>query len=101
MAPSGSGLQMGWIKNNTRDHWSAAYAFHMMDASRESRLPVKLDGDMYRIEPGTKQSFCSEDKWASGTYNVSFSMSGINPMEGTAVCVRSAVSLSGNHPVSQ
>ena len=28
VAPSGSGLQMGWVESNTRDHWSATYAFH-------------------------------------------------------------------------
>ena len=28
MAPTGSGLQMGWVESNTRDHWSATYAFH-------------------------------------------------------------------------
>lgn len=28
VAPTGSGLQMGWVESNTRDHWSATYAFH-------------------------------------------------------------------------
>lgn len=28
VASSGSGLQMGWVESNTRDHWSATYAFH-------------------------------------------------------------------------
>lgn len=28
VAPIGSGLQMGWVESNTRDHWSATYAFH-------------------------------------------------------------------------
>lgn len=28
IAPTGSGLQMGWVESNTRDHWSATYAFH-------------------------------------------------------------------------
>ena len=28
VAPTGSGLQMGWVESNTRDHWSAKYAFH-------------------------------------------------------------------------
>lgn len=28
VAPSGSGLQMGWVESNTRDHWSATYAYH-------------------------------------------------------------------------
>ena len=28
VAPTGSGLQMGWVERNTRDHWSATYAFH-------------------------------------------------------------------------
>ena len=28
MAPTGSGLQMGWVESNSRDHWSATYAFH-------------------------------------------------------------------------
>lgn len=23
-----SGLQMGWVESNTRDHWSASYSFH-------------------------------------------------------------------------
>ena len=28
VAPTASGLQMGWVESNTRDHWSATYAFH-------------------------------------------------------------------------
>lgn len=28
VAPTGSGLQMGWVESNSRDHWSATYAFH-------------------------------------------------------------------------
>ena len=28
VAPTGSGLQVGWVESNTRDHWSATYAFH-------------------------------------------------------------------------
>ena len=28
VSPTGSGLQMGWVESNTRDHWSATYAFH-------------------------------------------------------------------------
>ena len=28
VTPTGSGLQMGWVESNTRDHWSATYAFH-------------------------------------------------------------------------
>ena len=28
VAPTGSGLQMGWVESNTRNHWSATYAFH-------------------------------------------------------------------------
>ena len=28
VAPTGSGLQMGWVESNARDHWSATYAFH-------------------------------------------------------------------------
>ena len=27
-APSGEGLRMGWAESNTKNHWSAAYAFH-------------------------------------------------------------------------
>lgn len=28
VAPTGSGLQMGWVESSTRDHWSATYTFH-------------------------------------------------------------------------
>lgn len=28
VAPTGSGLQMGWVESNTRNRWSATYAFH-------------------------------------------------------------------------
>lgn len=28
VAPTGSGLQMGWVESNTRDHWSATYSYH-------------------------------------------------------------------------
>ena len=28
VAPTGSGLQMGWAEINTRNHWSATYTFH-------------------------------------------------------------------------
>ena len=28
VASTGSGLRMGWVESNTRDHWSATYAFH-------------------------------------------------------------------------
>ena len=28
MAPTGSGLQMGWVETNTSAYWSATYAFH-------------------------------------------------------------------------
>lgn len=28
MTSSGSGLRMGWAESNTRNHWSATYAFH-------------------------------------------------------------------------
>ena len=28
VAPTGSGVQMGWVESNTRNHWSATYAFH-------------------------------------------------------------------------
>lgn len=28
VASTGSGLQMGWVESNTRDHWSATYSFH-------------------------------------------------------------------------
>ena len=66
-----------------------------------SDLQMVLNGEVYRILAGTKQSFYSEDKWAAGTYNVSFSLVGANPMEGTAVCTRSTTPVSGDHPVSQ
>ena len=28
VASTGSGLQMGWVESNTRDHWSATYSYH-------------------------------------------------------------------------
>ena len=46
VAPTGSGLQMGWVESNTRDHWSATYAFH--DGYQERT--INTDGEPTVLE---------------------------------------------------
>ena len=46
VASSGSGLQMGWVERNTRDHWSATYAFH----DGYQQRTINTDGEPTTLE---------------------------------------------------
>ena len=46
VAPTGSGLQMGWVESNTRDHWSATYAFH----DGYQQRTINTDGEQTTLE---------------------------------------------------
>ena len=48
VAPSGSGLQMGWGESNTRDHWSATYAFH--DGYQQRTINADGEPTMLEVE---------------------------------------------------
>ena len=45
-ASTQSGLQMGWIESNTRDHWSATYSFHDGYVQRT----INTDGEPSTLE---------------------------------------------------
>lgn len=46
VAPTGSGLQMGWVESNTRDHWSATYSYHDGWLQRT----INIDGEPTTLE---------------------------------------------------
>lgn len=46
VTPTGSGLQMGWVESNTRDHWSATYAYH----DGYQQRTINTDGESTTLE---------------------------------------------------
>lgn len=46
VAPTGSGLQMGWVESNTRDHWSATYSYH----NGWQQRTINTDGESTTLE---------------------------------------------------
>ena len=48
VAPTGSGLQMGWVESNTRDHWSATYAFH--DGYQQRTINTDGEATVLKVE---------------------------------------------------
>ena len=48
VAPTGSGLQMGWVESNTRDNWSATYAFH--DGYQQRTINTKGERAVLEVE---------------------------------------------------
>ena len=57
----------------------------------DGTIQMEIQGEVYRVEAGTTKIFCSDEKWEAGTYTVSFSSAGHQPMQGSAICTRSKV----------
>jgi len=62
----------------------------------EGSVQMELMGEVYRVEANTTETFFATEPWSEGTYDVSFSCVGLVPMQGSAVCERSSVPLSGS-----
>ena len=63
-------------------------------------IQMELEGEVYRVEAGTTGTFYADEKWPAGTYTVSFSSAGFEPMQGRVICTRSAVPLTDSQPTS-
>lgn len=63
-------------------------------------IQMEMQGEVYRVEAGTTKTFCSDEKWEAGTYTVSFSTTGYQPMQGSAICTRSKAPMTDKIPAS-
>lgn len=64
-------------------------------------IQMELQGEVYRVEAGTTKAFYADEKWEAGTYNVSFSTAGYQPMQGRVICIRSAVPMTDDQTTSE
>ena len=48
VAQTGSGLKMGWVERNTRNYWSATYAFH--DGYQQRTINTGADTTVLKVE---------------------------------------------------
>lgn len=62
---------------------------------------MELQGEVYRVEAGTTKAFYADEKWEAGTYAVSFSGAGYQPMQGDVICIRSAVPMTDSQNTSE
>ena len=63
-------------------------------------IQIEIQGEVYRVEAGTTKAFYSDEKWEAGTYAVSFSTTGYQPMQGSVMCTRSKVPMTGSQTTS-
>ena len=63
-------------------------------------LLMELEGEVYRVEAGATEVFGTTEKWSPGTYAVSFSGVGANPMQGKATGVSSSVPLTTSNGIT-